>query len=175
MFKILHDGETLWVNDLAGYETAQVLDANASPPDEDEVAADILTGDEIGTEIYVIDRLEQIAENMLADEEPRHRLQNMITTVWQECQLIKLANMIPGAIPADPLARAKMFPILTATNLQTGVPLATIVSIIENRYWDKVRRMALWTGKMLAAVETALSAPTAQGKIDALRNVEWTE
>lgn len=174
MYKIDHNGEIMFVNSLVGHEDAQVLATNVPEPTDEDLAAEHLSQDVIGAEIYSVDMIEQLAESAMRNHEPRPYLQTMLTNVWREAQFMKIVNQA-GMMPADLEARRRMFPTIMAIQFRNNATLPDIITAIENLFWPKIRDMALAHANMLIAINAVITAPTVDEKIDIVRNFSWDD
>jgi hypothetical protein len=78
-----------------------------------------------------------------------------------------------GNIPADATERAKQLPFLMALVQESGNTLTQVATAIENRLWDRVRRMAIAEARLLLGHDAVRAAATTDEKITAAASIDW--
>lgn len=175
MFLILHEGRQQLVSSLEGYDGAQVIAQDVVEPPEFISAEEL---DQTGAaplakvEEWALNRIESDAESASLGQVQRLRRQVAISFLWQEVQRLKLMQATNN-IPADPLERAKQLPFLSALVQQSGNTLSQVATAIENRLWDRVRRMAVAEAKLILGHDAVRSASTVQDKMTAATSIDW--
>ena len=173
---VIKEGDEIQkVNSLDGHEDAQLIETlNDDPPHEFfKVENDQWVPDEAAAEAGALDAIERAYEAATEVDVKKVRKQIGIALLWQEVQRLKLAGST-NTVPATVEERRKMFPTLMAIVTLSGNTLNQVAIAIENRLWDRVRRMALWEAKSLLAEDAVRAAQTVEDKL-AAAEVTWTE
>lgn len=171
-------GEQQRVTSLDGYDMEEwehVETIDEEPPHDFHRLIDgVWQEDPAMAEAKALAIVEAECDDAVCSDIKRARRQIAIALLWEEIQRLKLANMVPGAIPADLTARRKMFPTLMAVVALSGNTLAQVATALENRLWDRVRRASLWEAKLMLGHDAVRAAISATDKLAAAK-ITWTE
>lgn len=175
-YVIERDGEIERVASLDGCEGCTVVQELADEPPHDFFK--VIDGawaedpDTAPAEAWALNKVAAEADGARTGELPQ-TMQIAVVLLWHEIQRLKLAQAV-NQIPADLTERRKQYPTLMALVALTGNTLAQVATAAENRFWDRMRRMALWTAKEMLARDAVRAAGTTGGKV-AAADVSWSE
>lgn len=157
-----------------GYDLALFSIEEVVEPDARTLQRETFRGDPAAAEAWALAQVEDDADQASAGDVGHIRRQVAITAIWHEVQLLKLAQAT-GNLPADAASRRKMLPTLMALVALTGNSLAQVSASMEARFWDRVRRVAIWEAKALLARDSVRAAQGVDAKMAAVEAVNWTQ
>lgn len=176
MILIEFNGERQLVESLEGYEGATIIAENVPAEGTsplDEIQDDGSWGIPLSkAEAFALDKIDQDADEVSLAQLKNARRQMLVMILWQEVQRLKLANAV-NKVPTDALERAKQFPMTTAIAEVYEVTLAQAATAIENRFWDRIKRLVMAEAKTQKAREAVQAATSAEEKIAAAEAVDW--
>lgn len=154
----------------SGYDISEweVVDYGIEPTDVDSATIAL---DDAGTEAWALEKIEEDAEVKTGTQVKRLRRHIGMVMLWQEVQLLKMSTDFSTLTT---LQKAQRFPTLAALAQETGNSILTVATAVENRLWDRIRKMAVTQAKLLVARDAIRSAATKDDKI-AAANVNLDE
>lgn len=175
MFKITNKltNEVQFQHSLDGFPPEE-WDAveHEEPTERDSAIAGL---DDAGVETWALDKLEKDADDMALHEMRGLRRQVATAMLWNEVQRLKQSVDTGTFNTLSALEKAKRFPTLSALVQLSGNGISAVATAVENRLWNRVRRMALAEAKMLLARDAVRAAATRESKLAAADAVLWTE
>lgn len=157
----------LVVQEPATEQGQPVFSVNSGTP----TAYTLPTPDLVAANIIAKAEIENAAETQCR-KKMRLARQVLAMHIWGEVQMLKL---IPDWATLTAEERARRVPFLAALAQKKGVVITTVATAIENRYWDRLWKMAQNHAELVDGHDAVQSATTPEAKIAAAAAVIWTE
>jgi hypothetical protein len=154
----------------AGYSSATYSWSEVAEPTEADTIKTAVQFDMGEAQAWARAELDRKVRELVEATVPDIRLRDVLFETWAEVQRLKLAFRIPGAVPVDEEMRKREYPRIMALSILSGTPPLTIVDILEQRYWPRVRDIALADAKLLLAHDAVAAATTPAAMVDVASN-----